>query len=403
MNSPKVDPRVVAGPPGEAGSAVDAALAQATVDGLLPGVVAVATTDAATLYAGAFGARDLSTLEPMTVDTVFMMASMTKLVTSIAAMQLVEQGRIALDEPLGRLMEALAEPLVLEGFDKRGAPILRKSRRPLTLRQLLTHTSGFGHEAWSPPIGRYQDVTGSLPESSRTNASLHMPLLFDPGERWEYGIGLEWVGKAIEAVSGESLGRYFRDHITGPLGMKDTTFGVAPQHRGRIARVHRREPDGTLRPIDISTAVGEYESGGGGLYGTAGDYLTFLRMLLNGGRHGDLQILKPETVTSIIANHIGSIDVVTMRSAMPAVSNDFELFPGRPKKWGLGALVNVEAVPDGRSAGSFGWGGVANCYYWLDPSARRAGVFMTQILPFGDPTALSVFGTFEQGIYGLSK
>jgi methyl acetate hydrolase len=339
----------------------------------------------------------------MTLDTIFLLASMTKLVTSVAAMQIVEQGKIDLDEPLGRVVEALSAPLVLDGFDGDDAPILRPARTPLTLRRLLTHTSGFGHEAWSPPIARYQDVTGSPQESSRTLASLHMPLLFDPGERWEYGIGLEWVGKCIEAASGQTLGAYFRDHITGPLGMKDTTFGVVPSHRGRLARVHQREPDGSLRRIDVSTKVGEYESGGGGLFGSAGDYLSFLRMLLNGGRHGDVRILKPKTVSSMIGNHIGSIDVVGMKSGMPSVSNDFELFPGESKKWGLGALVNVEAVPGGRAAGSLGWGGVANCYYWLDPSTRLAGVFMTQVLPFGDPTALSIFGEFERCVYGLAK
>jgi CubicO group peptidase (beta-lactamase class C family) len=328
---------------------------------------------------------------------------MTKLVTSVAALQLVEAGRLALDEPLGGVVEELAAPMVLDGFDEAGQPILRPARTDLTLRRLLTHTSGFGHEVWSAPIARYQAVTGALPESSRTLESLRMPLLFDPGERWEYGIGLEWVGKVVEAASGQALGAYLRDHLTGPLGMADTDFGIVPRHHGRTARVHRRDPDGALRPIDVATAVGEYESGGGGLFGTAGDYLALLRMLLNGGRHGDVRILRPETVSAMTENHIGALDVVAMRSGMPAVSNDFELFPGQGTKWGLGALFNVEAVPGGRSAGSLGWGGVANCYYWLDPLARLAGVFMTQILPFGDPTALALFAAFERAVYGMVR
>ena len=387
---------------GDDQSAIDASLHRAAEDRLVPGVVAMAATDAGLVYEGAFGVRDLSAATPMSLNTVFLLASMTKLVTSVAALQLVEQGKLALDEPLGRPIPELAAPMVLDGFSADGSPRLRPAKRPLTLRRLLTHTSGFGHEAWSAGIARYQDVTGAPKESSRTNASLRMPLLFDPGERWEYGIGLEWVGKAIEAASGKTLGAYFREHLTGPLEMNDTVFGVVPSHSGRLARVHQRDPDGSLRPIDVDTKPGEYEAGGGGLFGTAGDYLTFLRMLLNHGRLGRSQILKPETVELLGRNHLGPIEVVQMKSGLPALSNDFELFPGMSKKWGLGALINVEPGPNGRSPGSQGWGGIANCYYWLDPTKRLAGVFLIQILPFGDPIALDLFGRFERHVYEVA-
>ena len=330
----------------------DEAMSLALEAGEMAGVVAVAGTVEEILYQRAFGWRESSAATPMTMDTVFMTASMTKTVTSVAAMQLVEQGRLSLDEPLERLVPDFANPMVLEGFDERGAPRLRAASKPITLRGLLTHTSGYGHDIWSPDLRRYQEATGTPPLSSQTNASLRVPLLFDPGERWEYSIGLEWAGKVIEAATGQTLGDYLRDNVTGPLGMRDTFFGIVPAHSGRVATVHQRDPDGSLRRIDMTSTPGEYEAGGGGLYGAAGDYLALFRMLLNDGRHGDQQILQRETVASMSRNNIGEVQVTTMKSCVPDVSNDFELFPQMSKKWGLCAMLTPEAGPNGRSAGS---------------------------------------------------
>ena len=329
-----------------------------------------------------------------------MLASMTKTLTSVAALQLVEQGKVGLDQPLGGVVPELADLIVLEGFSAAGAPRLRPAKRPVTLRHLLTHTSGFGHDVWSADIARYQAATGLPPLSTQTNESLRLPLLFDPGDRWEYGAGLEWAGKVIEAISGKTLGAYLRENVTGPLGMPDTEFGIAPSHRGRVASVYRRQADGGLAPIEMTAMPGEYEAGGGGLYGTADDYLVFLRMLLNQGEHRSHRILKPETVAMMGENHCGDVSVAMMKSGDPSISADFELYPEMVKRWGLHVMLTPSAGPDGRSAGSQNWGGVANCYFWIDPAKRIAGAFFTQIMPFGDKRALALSAAFERGVYG---
>jgi methyl acetate hydrolase len=381
-------------------SRIDEALRSASDARVVAGVVAMATTGRKLIYEGAVGRRDLSRTAPMTLDTVFLLASMTKTLTSTAALQLVEQEKLGLDRPIGEVVRELADVPVLEGFDGNGKPRLRPAKRPITLRHLLTHTSGFGHEVWNADVGRYQAATGTPLGSSGTNASLRLPLLFDPGERWEYGISIEWVGKAVEAASGKTLGQYFRDHLTGPLGMRDTNFGVAPQQRSRLATVHRRDADGAIHPIDMEVQTSEYEAGGGGLYSTAEDYVTFLRMLLNRGDHVGHRILRPKTAALMVQNHIGDIPVTEMKTMIPDVSNDFELFPGMLKKWSLAGLINTVRGPNGRSAGSLAWGGVANTYFWLDSSRRVAGVFMTQVMPFGDRQTLDLFGQFERELYG---
>jgi methyl acetate hydrolase len=382
---------------------IDGVFSRATRSQAVPGIVAIAADKRDILYDGAFGKRSLGEAESMTLDTVFMLASMTKTVTSVAAMQLVEEGVLALDAPLGHLISHLKSPGVLTGFAGDGSPVLRPARRPVTLRHLLTHTSGFGHELWSPGLVRYQQAAGIPQVGSQKRSALDVPLLFDPGERWEYSIGIEWVGLVIEAATGVTLGRYLRDRILAPLGMHDTTFGIVPRHRGRLAAVHQRESDGTLRPIEWSIVPGEYEAGGGGLYGTALDYITFLRMLLNGGEWGGERFLRSETIELMWRNHIGDLEVTRMVTLDPITSNSFEVYPGLRKRWGLGAMITLDAGPDGRSAGSQAWGGIANCYFWLDPVKEIAGLLLTQILPFGDPTALDLMGAFERGVYGLPE
>ena len=393
----------VAEPKQAIGPRIDALLQRACDDALVPGVVAMAANRDGILYQGAFGRRAMAHPTPMTLDTVFMLASMTKTVTSVAAMQLVEQGVLGLDDPLGGLVPHFAASMVLEGFSGDGTPMMRPARRPVTLRHLLTHTSGLGHELWSPGLVRYQNATGLLPVGSQRRASLQVPLLFDPGDRWEYSVGLEWAGLVIEAATGLSLGAYLERNIFAPLGMGDTAFGVIPRHGDRVAAVHQREADGSLRPINWQIVPGEYEAGGGGLYGTAPDYLVFLQMLLNGGRHGAHRILREETVDLMWHNHIGDVAVTTMKTVDPVTSNDFEVYPGMRKRWGLGAMITPEPGPDGRSAGSQSWGGIANSYFWLDPVKHVGGLLITQILPFGDPSVLGLFGAFERGVYGLAE
>jgi methyl acetate hydrolase len=381
-------------------STINRALQAAVERGAVPGVVAAAADANGVVYEGAFGRRSLEGDTPMSLDTVFWIASMTKAITSVAAMQLVEQDRLSLDAPIGELLPALASPQVLEGFDADGQPRLRPARRPITLRHLLTHTAGFSYNNWNPDIGRYMEVTGLPATGSGLRAALEAPLIFDPGERWEYGINTDWVGQAIEAASGQQLDVYFREHIFGPLGMADTAFVLEPGQRARLATVHQRQPDGGLAPIAFALPdEPEFFGGGGGLHATARDYLTFARMLLHGGRLGDARLLRPETVAQMAENHIGDLTVGMLRSAIPERSNDAELFPGMTKKWGLGFLINTEHAPSGRRAGSLTWAGLGNTYFWIDPTRKVTGVILTQILPFVDDEAMQLYATFERTLY----
>jgi len=382
-------------------SRVDAALRSAVDAGEVPGVVAMAATDRGLLYEGAFGRRGRGGAEAMTPDTVFRIASMTKAITSIAAMQLVEQGKLALEAPVPDIDPTIGAPRVLEGFDAAGAPRLRPAKRPITLRHLLTHTAGFAYDMWNPALGRYLQSAGLPLRSSGRVASIRMPLLFDPGERWEYGINTDWVGRLVEAASGLPLDVYFRERLFGPLGMVDSGFVTTEAQRARQARLHQREPDGTLvpQPLEPPAIAAEFWSGGGPLYSTGRDYLQLLQMLLHGGQWNGARVLRPETVALMHANHTGDLPAGVMRTARPEMSNDVDLFPGTRVRWGLGYMLNLDPGPSGRSAGTVSWGGIYNTYYWLDPGRRVAGVILTQILPFADARVLGLYGRFERAIY----
>ena len=379
---------------------VDAIFTQAVQSKSMPGIVAVAATDGGVLYEGAFGTRELGKQAPMALDTVVWIASMTKAITATAAMQLVERGKLALERAASEVVPDLARAQVLEGFDAAGKPRLRAPRRPITLRHLLTHTAGFGYEIWVPAIAEYQTVTGTPGITTCTNAALTTPLLFDPGDRWEYGISIDWVGKMVEAVSGQKLDRYFQDHIFGPLGMTDTAFKLSASQRARLARVHQRGADGSLAPIEFEIPQEpEFFMGGGGLYGTAHDYLAFARMITQDGRGKGEAVLRPETVALMAQNAIGPLEVGVLKTAVPALSNDVELFPGMSKKWGLSFLINTQAASTGRAAGSLAWAGLANTYFWIDRTRRVCGVFLSQVLPFYDATAIDLFAKFETEVY----
>ena len=380
---------------------VDAVLRQAVDAKEVPGVVAMAATDKGVVYEGAFGPRGLDQSAPMTLDTVFRIASMTKAITSVAAMQLVEQGKLKLEEPVPNIDPALGAPQVLEGFDAAGAPKLRPAKRPITLRHLLTHTAGFSYDIWDADTGRYMKAAGMPARSGGKVASIRTPLAFDPGDKWEYGVNTDWVGRLVEATSGQPLDVYFRDKIFAPLGMKDSGYVTSTEQRARQARLHLRQSDGGLtpQPLEAPPVTPEFWSGGGPLYSTGPDYLTFLQMLLHGGSFKGAQLLKPETVALMHQNHTGTIPAGIMKTQNPALSNDVDLFPGAPIRWGLGYMLNVQAGPNGRSAGTVSWGGIFNTYYWLDPAKRVTGLIMTQILPFADTRALKLYGQFERAVY----
>jgi methyl acetate hydrolase len=380
----------------------DKVLKDAVSRGDVPGVVAAATDAKGTTYEAGFGKRVLGQPDEMTPDTVVWIASMTKAVTGAAAMQQVEQGKLGLDTPAKGVVPGLSEPMVLEGFDAAGKPKTRKAKRDITLRHLLTHTAGFGYDIWSPELGKYQEVMGVPGIISCQNVALTTPLLFDPGERWFYGINIDWAGKMVEAASGKKLGQYMADHIFGPLGMTSTAFKMTDGMRKRMAKIHHRGPDGGLTPdpaLELPQEP-EFEMGGGGLYSTAGDYLKFVRMMLNHGKSDKGQpVLKPETVSEMSKNAMGNSRVCMLKTAAPPFSNDAEFFPGMDKRWGLSFMINNEKAPTGRSPGSLAWAGLANTYYWIDQSKGVGGVYATQVLPFADVKALPLFYAFEKAVY----
>jgi CubicO group peptidase (beta-lactamase class C family) len=364
----------------------------------VPGVVAMAATDRSVIYEGAFGLRCLGTQARMSTDTIFRIASMVKLLTSVAAMQLVESGKLSLDDPASNVDPELGAIPVLTGFDAKGHPQLRPPLRPITLRNLLTHTSGFSYPLWDETAVRYYAVAGKAKGLPRR------PLFFDPDSKWSYGGSLDKVGRLVEIASGEPLDRYFRNHISQPLGMKDTGFEINAAQRAREANLHVHKADGTLmaKPLEKANEPHSH-SGGGGIYSTAPDYLTLLRALLNGGSLNRVQILKPETVALMSTNQTGDIEAGHMKTTSPGLSNDVDFFPGVRLRWTFGHMINLDPVKDGRKAGSLTWAGLYNTYYWIDPASNAAGVIMMQILPFADTRAVDLYRKFERGVYRALK
>jgi methyl acetate hydrolase len=380
-------------------SSADGVLSAAASAGDVPGVIAMATNREGAIYEGAFGQRLLGG-DAMTTDTVVWIASMTKAITGVAAMQLVEQGKLNLDGAGSQWVPELGRARVLTGWDANGQPITRAPKRPITLRHCLTHTAGWAYELWSDDVARYQKAKGIPGIISCTNNALKTPLLFDPGEKWEYGIGIDWAGKMVEAVTGRRLGDYMEENIFTPLGMTDTAFKIRPDMRARLAKVHIRNAEGVLGPMDFEIPQDpEFEMGGGGLYSTAGNYLKFVQMILNRGTGNGQRLLRPETVDLMSRNAMGSNKVTMLKTAIPSLTNDAEFFPGMDKSWGLSFMINNVTAPTGRTPGSLAWAGLANTYFWIDHNKGVAGVYLTQVLPFADHKALPLFYAFESEVY----
>src|SRR5262245_6153660 len=343
---------------------------------------------------------------PMALSSIFRIASMTKPVTSVAVMQLVESGRVKLDEPVASYLPELSQLQVLEEFDSNsGKARMRPPKTAPTVRQLLTHTSGFAYDFFDPKLHSYA-ASGAVPSASKGGDDyLKAPLMFDPGSRWEYGISTDWLGKLVEKISGQTLEDYFRRHIFGPLGMSDTFFNVPVEKQKRVVPLYQRLGDGTLQqvPSQPFTPV-RFFSGGGGLYSTASDYVKFMRMILNGGSLGKARILKSETVALMTRNQIGDLTLVQLTSLAPQIARNPIRIPGSLDKFGLGFAVNSKAVEGGRSAESLAWAGIFNTYFWIDPARKTCGVIMMQVLPFSDEAATSVFEQFEHAVYsGFDK
>ena len=378
--------------------AFEAALARSVAEGRIAGAVALVTDRDRVTYEHAAGLRTAGQPDAMTPDTEFWIASMTKAVVSVAALRLVEQGRLTLDGDLSELCPDLRDLQVLEGVSE-GRARLRPAKGFVTLRQLLTHTSGFAYAFTHPEFRAFTRTEGAVDPNSGTRAAHRQPLMFDPGQGWIYGIGIDWAGIVIEAASGQRLDAYLAQHVFRPLGMTDTGFALSDDQAARKASVHVRAPDGTLVPIPFALpADPEVLSGGGGLYSTARDYARFLRMLI--GRDGG-GVISADTLRGLSESHSGGHKASYIKSAMGNMTNDFDLYPHMEVGHGLAAMVTPDPTGDGRSAGSLAWAGLANTYYWADPVAGQAGLLLTQLLPFADPEVLGLFKALERGAYGV--
>lgn len=361
------------------------------------GVVVMAADRRGTFYQGAFGGSEIADARPLQLDSMFRIASMTKAITSAAAMQLIEQGRFGLDDPVEKYLPELASLKVFESFDgATGTYRVRPAAKSVTVRHLLTHTSGLGYGFTSPIVRDFKPRAGeSYPAG---------PLVFEPGEQWLYSTSTDWLGRLVEKVAGMPLEDYFRQHIFTPLGMKDTSYFVPADKTSRLVTVNRRQADGSFTREAVQPPTSGFTPiGGGGLTSTASDYIRFTRALLNGGELDGARVLSADSVADMSRNHIGSIGLPALKTALPDRSHDFTFIADGRDKWGLGFQITADAVAGKRSAGSLSWGGINNTYYWLDPTRGVTGVILMQFLPFADPKALALYDTFERGVYQLAS
>ncbi len=371
-----------------------------TSDPRVPGVVAMLTDRHRTIYEGAAGKRRLDRDADMTVDTVFAIFSTTKAITGTAALQLVEEGKLDLDAPAKTYVPDIGKLQVIEGFDADGEPRLRAPKRDVTTRMLLLHTAGMGYDFFNQTYARLAQEKRQPSVITASKAALMTPLLFDPGEKWEYGSNMDWCGQVIEAITGRRLGEVFKTRIFEPLGMRDTTFELTDALRRCVAGMHARNADGSLAPMDFELpSAPEVHMGGHGLYSTVGDYMRFIRMWLNDGNGEHGRVLKTEMVRMAAQNHLGDKKVTMLPGVIPSLSNDAEFFPGLSKSWALTFMVNDEPAPTGRPAGALGWAGLANLFYWIDRQNGFGGFWATQILPFADPVSFVGYIDFETAFY----
>jgi CubicO group peptidase (beta-lactamase class C family) len=371
-------------------SGIDKVLERAVADGVMPGVVAMVVDADGPVYEGAAGTAP---------DTLFRIASMTKAMTSVAALQLLEKGKLELDQPISSIIPAFGSLQLLEGFDG-DEPRLRPLSREATVQHLLTHTSGLSYFFTNPDLNRWYEVSGVPDPMTGKRECLDAPFVAEPGTCWEYGISTAWLGLVVEAMSGQALDAYLVEHVFAPLGMTEATFYPSDSQRERLMAVHARTEDGGLAVSDIDMPdTPELAFGGEGAYATAGDYMRFLRALLNGGELDGTRILKPETVDLMFTDHLGGLSLPeVMPSAMPELTNPVPALPFK-QGFGLGLHLLLEEVPGMRKAGSGDWAGLFNCYYWVDRASGIAAAIFTQLLPFFDERMVETLLTFEAAVY----
>jgi CubicO group peptidase (beta-lactamase class C family) len=377
--------------PQQGAAAVSAALKGATDRGDVPGVVVAVVDKNGLVYNEAFGKSSTARNTPMTKDTIFNMASMTKAITSAAIMILVDEGKLKVDDEVAKYLPKYKDPVVLTKFNEAdGTYETRPAKRAITIRHLLTHTSGIGYGFSSPTLAK-------IIEKTKKN-ELDLPLLFDPGESWAYGASTRVLGHVVEAISGQKVDAFLQARIMGPLGMNDTSYLVPTTKYSRVVAVNARNASGKFEERPVPATIPASVQGDGGLYGTASDYGLFLRMLLNGGTLNGKRILSENAVKSMLAPATGNVVVKEQQSSNLSLSRNFPVGAGKDK-WGLGFELAAEQLPNRRSPGSGTWAGIFNTHFFVDPSKQIGVVVMMQTLPFYDDASMKVYSDVEEAVY----
>jgi methyl acetate hydrolase len=377
---------------------IDAALTDAVQRNTVPGVVAVVADADGTLYERAFGVKRTGDEEPLTVDAIYRIASMTKLATSVAALQLVDAGLIDLDAAVGDYLPEFDRLPVLTGFDVEGQPQLRPARSRATVRHLCAHVSGLGYDTWNDSLKHYLKVTGLPAISDGLRRTFETPLVADPGTEFNYGTSTDWLGLVVEARSGKPLERYLDESVFTPLGMDETGMVPSDDQRRRTVPLHVRGADGEWVAVDFEFPTEpEFHAGGHALSSTATDYTRLQRALLRGGELGGVRILSEARVTEMFVPQTGDIRIEYIATAIPEASADVHLVDNQ--RWGLAFPLSESSRPGMRPAGSGGWAGLWNTFYWLDPATGIAAGLYTQTMPFCDPDVIELYEAFERAVY----
>jgi CubicO group peptidase (beta-lactamase class C family) len=366
-------------------------LAEATARGDVPGVVVTVVNKEGVLYHEAFGKSSTLRNTPMAKDTIFNIASMTKAVTSVAIMMLVDEGKLKLDDDVSKYLPKYKDPLVISTFNSAdGTYETRPAKRPITIRHLLTHTSGIGYGFASQTVTTLAQKTGKT--------ELDLPLLFDPGDGWAYGASTRVLGHVVEAISGQKIDAFLDARILKPLGMHDTSYAVPQAKNPRVVAVNARGNDGKFVERPMAATIASPVQGDGGLYSTGADYGLFLRMLLNRGRLGSARILSEKSAKTMFDNHTGKVVVQRQISAAPALSRDFPVGAGEDN-WGLGFQLAKAKRANMRTPGSGTWAGIFNTHFFIDPDREIGVIVMMQTLPFYDDASMRVYSGVEEIVY----
>lgn len=345
--------------------------------------------------------------DTMTPDSVFSLWSTTKMIGTMAAMQLIEQGKLDPDEPVGKLLPELAKPMIVDEQGK-----LRPATKQITLRQLMTHTAGFAYPFFSKACLKDLEVNGGAGVTDGQIDGVKKPLVHEPGEHWEYGINIDWVGEAVARASGMRLGDYIKQNIFEPLGVKDTAFEVLPQCKDRTAAMHQRDETGKIaaseqHPYYHMTSDKVFHAAGHGLIGTVDDYLKVLTVLINEGKGGNgARILSPESTKEFLRNQVPQFaDELDkeISAVIPSLTNPVKMQPGQAKGWSYAGLTHAGDLPTGRKSGSAEWAGLANLFWSADPHTGVATFIASQVLPFADPAVGGAWVACEKAVYDSLK